>query len=167
GRTVGGAFSPDGTRAVIVMERGRAILVDTSNWNRIETPANSRPTIISSSAFSPNSDRLVLPQESKVILLDAKNGELLGEFDGHTDTVESAEFSKDGKFVVTASKDGTARIWNPEARTTRETLQGHRYPLRSATFSRDGRYIATTSADWTARLWDTRNDGSRQTIGSG
>ena len=32
--------------------------------------------------------------------------------EGHTDGVWSAAFSPDGKRIVTASKDGTARLWD-------------------------------------------------------
>jgi WD40 repeat protein len=34
------------------------------------------------------------------------------ELEGHEGTVNSAVFSPDGKRIVTASDDGTARIWD-------------------------------------------------------
>ena len=46
---------------------------------------------------------------------------------GHEDQVERASFSPDGTRVVTASDDGTARIWNPatgEARVLRALPAG-------------------------------------------
>jgi WD40 repeat protein len=72
---------------------------------------------------------------------------------GHLRAVTSAEFSPDGRWLVTASDDWTARVW--EAATGKEwlTLRGHRGPVVSATFSPDGRTVLTASADGTARLW--------------
>jgi WD40 repeat protein/serine/threonine protein kinase len=73
---------------------------------------------------------------------------------GHTDRVNFAAFSPDGRRIVTASHDTTARIW--DASTGREILQlrGHTGRVWSAVFSPDGRRVVTASFDDTARIWD-------------
>jgi WD40 repeat protein len=43
---------------------------------------------------------------------DADTGKLVGEPMTHGERVFSASFSPDGKRVVTASKDNTARVWD-------------------------------------------------------
>ena len=68
--------------------------------------------------------------------------------------LSSAAFSPDGRFVVTASWDGTARVW--EAATGKaigEPLR-HEKAVRSAAFSPDGRFVVTASGDGTARVWE-------------
>lgn len=72
---------------------------------------------------------------------------------GHTAPVNSAQFSPDGQHVVTASDDGTARVWD---RNAREILQirGHAGAVAFAQFSPDNRRIVTAGADGTARVWD-------------
>jgi WD40 repeat protein len=68
--------------------------------------------------------------------------------------VSSAAFSPDGKRIVTASQDTTARLWDSETgRPIGAPLQGHGW-LSSAAFSPDGRRIVTAAHDNTARLWD-------------
>ena len=72
----------------------------------------------------------------------------------HDDGVLSARFSSDGQRVVTASRDGTARVWDAH---TGQPLTG---PLRhddgvlSARFSPGGQQVVTASDDKTARVWD-------------
>src|SRR3972149_222936 len=44
---------------------------------------------------------------------------------GHRDVIYSASFSPDGRWVVTASGDHTARIWDTATGQLIHTLQGH------------------------------------------
>jgi len=72
----------------------------------------------------------------------------------HKGSILWARFSHDGRRVVTASEDGTARVW--DARTGQPTGEplAHRAAVKGAEFSPDGLVIATASLDGTARLWD-------------
>ena len=73
---------------------------------------------------------------------------------GHTDRVNSAVFSPDGKFVVTVSWDGTARVWEANTGQSVAELRGHTNNVRSAAFSPDGKFVVTASDDDTARVWE-------------
>jgi WD40 repeat protein len=73
---------------------------------------------------------------------------------GHGDVVESAAYSPDGRRIVTASNDKTARIWDAATGAQLAVLRGHDDAVTSAAYSPDGRRIVTTSLDKTARVWD-------------
>jgi TIR domain/WD domain, G-beta repeat len=73
---------------------------------------------------------------------------------GHSLRVQSAAFSTDGKWVVTASEDTSVRIWDAESGKEIAILKSHTFPLSSAAFSGDGRRVATASRDYAARIWD-------------
>lgn len=72
----------------------------------------------------------------------------------HEGNVEIARWSRDGERVVTASRDGTARVW--DARTGQPVTRPlrHRGPVRWADFSPDGGLVVTASDDGTAQVWD-------------
>jgi hypothetical protein len=74
----------------------------------------------------------------------------------HQDAVTVAAFDPTGERVVTASWDGTARIW--DARTGEplgEPLQ-HQGTVFAAAFDPKGERVVTASWDTTARIWDAR-----------
>jgi WD40 repeat protein len=75
--------------------------------------------------------------------------------EGHRDDVLSAEVSRDGARVVTASRDGDARIWNARTGKTVWVLSGHFGTVFDASFSPNGRWVVTGGPS-TAGLWDAR-----------
>lgn len=74
---------------------------------------------------------------------------------GHTGNVFSAGFSPNSKYIVSASADATARIWNNQGKWIR-TLKGHKKAVTQAKFSPDGQRILTASDDFTAKLWSLK-----------
>jgi Tol biopolymer transport system component len=75
--------------------------------------------------------------------------------EGHEGRVETVAFSPDGKRIVTASADKTARLWDADTgKQIGAPLKGHAAHVLSAAFSPDGKRIVTGSGDNTARLWD-------------
>lgn len=73
---------------------------------------------------------------------------------GHAGPVSYASFSPQGDRVVTASVDGTARIWSVEKGTSSVTFTGHTGRVQQAKFSPDGARVVTAGVDGTARVWD-------------
>jgi conflict system STAND superfamily ATPase/WD40 domain-containing protein len=75
--------------------------------------------------------------------------------DGHTDDVLTVELSADASRVVTASRDGDARIWDARTGQSLQTLRGHGGTVFDASFSPNGRWVVTAGPA-TAGLWATR-----------
>jgi WD40 repeat protein len=71
----------------------------------------------------------------------------------HTGSVISAMFAPDGDRILTASTDGTARLWDRDGKVF-TTLTGHTGRILTAVFAPRGGRILTAATDNTARLWD-------------
>jgi WD40 repeat protein len=85
---------------------------------------------------------------------------------GHSDLVHSATFSPNGKEVVTASYDRTAKIWDVGTGKVLESLNGHKDRVYSAAFNKDGTKVVTASDDGTAKIWSTNTGKVVQTLTS-
>lgn len=123
------------------------------------------PGIVFSALFDAKNQRLFTSDETRRTQVWNPYGEegeatvlkgdqvLVDEW-GRPRGILTIDFSPDGKHVVTASSDGTARVWNTTGSGEPLVLRGHAGPVWSASFSSDGRHIVTVSKDGTARIWN-------------
>lgn len=115
---------------------------------------------VASANFSPDGSRVVTGSRDSVARIwDTKNGADLKKFsgeNGHSGSVNSAVFSPDadGQFVLTASDDGTVKLWNAATAEVIRTFAGHTGAVNTAVFSPDGTLALSASSDGTARLWN-------------
>ena len=70
----------------------------------------------------------------------------------HDDWVSDASVSDNGELLVSASQDGTARVWSTRTTVPVAVLRGHRNEVTHALFG-PGDQLVTTSRDHTVRLW--------------
>jgi hypothetical protein len=63
-------------------------------------------------------------------------------------------FSPDGRSVVTAGANGTARLWDAATGRPLSPAWGHGQRAWCAAFSPDGRLVATGGSDQAARVWE-------------
>jgi WD40 repeat protein len=81
--------------------------------------------------------------------------------------VSISRYSPDGRLIVTASEDGSARIFDARTRALVLSLSHGGAPLLDAAFSPDGRRLVTAGQDGTARVWDLRTGGLIGTLRHG
>ena len=74
---------------------------------------------------------------------------------GHTGPVFSTSFSPDSSLLISASEDGTVRLWSLHTFTQLVCYRGHVFSIWSVEFSPLGFYFASSSNDTTVRIWNT------------
>lgn len=70
--------------------------------------------------------------------------------------VDWANFSPDGQWLVTASREGFAQVWDLRTGQAAASPLKHERDVNCAYFSPDNHRVVTASKDHTARIWDAR-----------
>jgi WD40 repeat protein len=118
---------------------------------------------IASGMFSPDGDRIVIGEQD--LLLEKRVALVLAVRDGsrvcpplqHLDGVLHAEFSPDGKQVVTAGEEFASFVFDA---LSGEAISGplkHQHQVRWASFSSDSRWVVTASRDKSIRVWEANS----------
>jgi len=81
-----------------------------------------------------------------------KGANLRWSKNGHSERIEKIEFSSRGRYVVSASADGTAKVWNANNGNVVATLRPDG-KITCARFSPNSRHVVTTAKD-AAHVWE-------------
>ena len=112
------------------------------------------------SAVSADGDRvLTLVTANNDARVWSRSGRLLSILEGHTDSVLSAAFTPDGRRVVTASQDGTARVWDLRPDLSLDSVATGTGPIAMVAVSPDGQRIVAVGEDEAAVVWTPARTG--------
>jgi len=173
--TASATFSPDGTsfaasygpeRSIHIWraEDGEAIkTLDNQFWSEgvVYSPDGSRILAAARGAITWN----MMPR-----LWDVPSGSEIATLRDHTSDTLGATFSHDGRYIATASLDGTARLWSGISGRARQVLGSETAGLRisaigadyrehamDCTFSPDDKLLAAISIENAVRVWDVED----------
>lgn len=127
----------------------RGELKGHNGWvTAIATPREESDTVLSASR-----DHTII-----VWQLTRKEGEYgyaKRSLHGHSHFVQDVVISSDGQFALSASWDGTLRLWDINTGVTTRRFIDHAKDVLSVAFSTDNRQIVSGSRDRTIKLWNT------------
>eukprot|EP01060_Flectonema_neradi_P008829 TRINITY_DN1631_c0_g1_i1.p1 TRINITY_DN1631_c0_g1~~TRINITY_DN1631_c0_g1_i1.p1 ORF type:complete len:318 (+),score=70.26 TRINITY_DN1631_c0_g1_i1:48-1001(+) len=75
--------------------------------------------------------------------------------EGHSNFVQDVQISSDGMFGLSASWDGTLRLWDLQTGASTCRFVGHEKDVMSCAFSPDNRQIISGSRDKSLKVWNT------------
>lgn len=153
-------FSPDGNHLLTASPNGIVRIWDTEAGQLKRTlicaAADDRVDglpLVQLATFSPDGTRILAAAGNRAFLWEFATGHELFPPLAHSNYLGKAGFSPDGRYIVTASSDQTARIWNAATGQPMSPPLRHRGYVYEATFNPDGNRVITAAQDG-ARLWN-------------
>ena len=110
-------------------------------------------------ALAPDGKRLVVAHQNAppcpFAVWDIESGKKIITLSDQPETAAlDAAWSPDGRFILTGSLDGVARVWDAASGRVIQQLSGHTGPVRAVGWSPDSEHLATGGEDGTVRMWD-------------
>jgi WD40 repeat protein/serine/threonine protein kinase len=156
--------SDAGVDAVAILADGRVVVADASAHLRVIGPDRNTlmdltvPSRVRLLRPSPDGTRLltisIRSGQDPPALWDLTQRRLVTQLDGHVGRVFSARFVAGGHEILTAGRDGTARLWSTDTGTPVRTFRGDAHFLADATLAPDGSMVVAGGSDGLLRFWD-------------
>jgi RNA polymerase sigma factor (sigma-70 family) len=141
------AFDRDGKSLLSRGAENHVRLWDVDGW-REATPVDGPDWGVASLAHSPDGKQVAAVSLRSVWIWEAATGKVVRKLDGHQETVTGAAFTADGKYVVSAARDGTVRVWDRASAKEHHQFRPGGDGIEHMALAPDGLTVAT---------WDFNN----------
>jgi WD40 repeat protein len=109
-------------------------------------------------AFTADHQQLLVSGEQYAIdVLDLRGATVVGELRGHKDMITAISVLPDGQRAVSASVDGTVRLWSLAELGELCVLQGHLGGVWAVSSVPGGRHVTSAGNDGYLIVWDTES----------
>lgn len=167
GAVFSGDFSADGRYLVSASRDGIVLLWSLGPSRELYTLDLGER--VYAAAFNKDGARFATGQRTVggpfASVFDTETGDVLFHLLGHTEAVEALEYAPDGRFILTGSRDGTARIWQAADGAPVLTVTHPEFAclppnvqpcyIYGVAWSPDGTRFATVGRDGRVVVWES------------
>ena len=146
------AFSPDGSRVVVVAGDGTADVFSTATGRRLYTLNPNSLFLLTAAVFSPNGRQILTADpDGQVEVWDAATGKELPALGAKGPGISDVEFDKAGNEFVTTADNGIVTVWSADDK--------HSHPIRAcpsplgASFSPSGDEVVVACSDGSVKVF--------------
>ena len=152
------AYTPDGKYLIAGASNGVLLLWDADTHDLAKT-LDRNTAAVTFIIFSRDGSLMATGGTESVChiweIAKIAEGKPLSVLEGHRGMVCAAAFSNDNRRIITASDDGSSRIWNARSGEALVMLHEHTGPVWTVAFSPDGKRVASGSSDSTVKICDS------------
>lgn len=141
---------------------------DSENGNQIFRFSEHQIGDVYGVVFTSDSNRLavVTANPNTVFILDTHSWQIIERAKSDGATFICANYSPDGKFLVTGEDEGNLRLWQTNPLRQVAILGQHKARIKSVAFSPDGNEVVSSGDDQTVSLWDVNRRKLITTLGT-
>ena len=145
-------ISPNGQLALIGHANGQLILKDLYMGKAIKEFTIKK---LSSAVFSPKNNSILCGHRDGILtIIDNNLHYNQRRVKAHADEIYDLDYTANGRYMVSASRDTSIKLWDAESLLSFATLNDHKGAVTSIRFSPDGKKVLSGSRDNSLKLWD-------------
>jgi WD40 repeat protein len=146
-------FTSDGKRvATVSRAEGCLRTWDAMTGAPLATILQLAP--LSAPVISPDGKTAAISEKTRVSVWQVESGAFVCSLGVYSGTINSVQFSNDGRQIVTAGGDGSVCVWDSSTGVEVAALDAHKGGAWQAAFSEGDNHVYSVGADGNARVWD-------------
>ena len=157
------SFCNDNSKIVYSKQDGTICLQDILTWEPFIL-LNIGDISVDFIKCCDDTETLLIVSFNTIFFFDIRTKKCIHRLNGHSIRITDANFSIDGKKIVSTSFDKTIRVWDAQTGECLQTMKGHTDTISSAMFSRNCSTIVSASDDKTIRLWNVNTGDCLQIL---
>lgn len=157
------AFKKDANELAVSTGDASVVIFDTEDWSE-KFKLDSFTSAINKVAYHPGKDVLLVGEkDAHLYEVDRKSNQITRDLAAHYWAIYDLDFSANGEYFATASRDKTIKIWDAEKLEVLQRIEGlkdlgHTHSVNALLWLSYKDYIVSAGDDMSLKVWEKRSD---------